>query len=126
VGGVHQGTLAAIRFARTVTEDITAVHIATDPLEAEKVQRKWEQYGAGIRLVILNSPYRLMIEPLLEYMERIEAVKKQNEIITIVVPRFIPKRWWANFLHMRTAETLRKVLLNRDDVVIVEVPYQVH
>ena len=126
VGGVHQGTLAAIRFARTVTEDITAVHIATDPLEAEKIQHKWEQHGGGIRLVILNSPYRLMIEPLLEYMERIEAVKKQNEIITIVVPRFIPRRWWANFLHMRTAETLRKVLLNRDDVVIVEVPYQVH
>ena len=126
VGGVHQGTLAAIRFARTIAEDITAVHIATDPLEAEKVQHKWEQHGEGIRLVILNSPYRLMIEPLLEYMERIEAVKKQNEITTIVVPRFMPKHRWANFLHMRTAETLRKVLLNRDDVVIVEVPYQVH
>jgi amino acid transporter len=126
VGGVHQGTLAAIRFARSMAEDITAVHIATDPQEADKIQLKWEEYGEGIRLVILNSPYRLMIEPLLEYMERIEAVKKQNEIITIVVPRFIPKRWWANFLHMRTAETLRKVLLNRDDVVIVEVPYQVH
>jgi amino acid transporter len=126
VGGVHQGTLAALRFARTVTEDITAVHIATDPLEAEKIQQKWEQHGEGIRLVILNSPYRLMIEPLLEYMERIEAVKKQNEIITIVVPRFIPKHRWANVLHMRTAETLRKVLLNRDDIVIVEVPYQVH
>jgi amino acid transporter len=126
VGGVHQGTLAALRFARTVTEDITAVHIATDPLEAEKIQQKWEQHGEGIRLVILNSPYRLMIEPLLEYMERIEAVKKQNEITTIVVPRFIPKHRWANVLHMRTAETLRKVLLNRDDIVIVEVPYQVH
>ena len=126
VGGVHQGTLAAIRFARTIAEDITAVHIATDPLEAEKVQHKWEQHGEGIRLVTLNSPYRLMIEPLLEYMERIEAVKKQNEITTIVVPRFMPKHRWANFLHMRTAETLRKVLLNRDDVVIVEVPYQVH
>ena len=126
VGGVHQGTLAAIRFARSMAEDITAVHIATDPQEADKIQLKWEEYGEGIRLVILNSPYRLMIEPLLEYMERIEAARKQNEIITIVVPRFIPKRWWANFLHMRTAETLRKVLLNRDDVVIVEVPYQVH
>ncbi len=126
VGGVHQGTLAAIRFARSMGEDITAVHIATDPQEADKIQLKWEEYGEGIRLVILNSPYRLMIEPLLEYMERIEAARKQNEIITIVVPRFIPKRWWANFLHMRTAETLRKVLLNRDDVVIVEVPYQVH
>jgi amino acid transporter len=126
VGGVHQGTLAALRFARTIAEDITAVHIATDPQEAEIIQEKWELHGEGIRLVILNSPYRLMIEPLLEYMERIEAVKKQNEITTIVVPRFMPKHWWANFLHMRTAETLRKVLLNRDDVVIVEVPYQVH
>lgn len=126
VAGVHQGTLAAIRFARTIGDDITAVHIATDPQEAEKIKLKWEQHGEGIRLVILNSPYRLMIEPMLEYMERIEAVKKQNEIITIVVPRFIPKHRWANFLHMRTAETLRKVLLNRDDVVIVEVPYQVH
>ena len=126
VGGVHQGTLAAIRFAHTIAEDITAVHIATDPQEAESVQQKWERHGEGIRLVVLNSPYRLMIEPLLEYMERIEAVKKQNEITTIVVPRFMPKHRWANFLHMRTAETLRKVLLNRDDVVIVEVPYQVH
>jgi len=67
-----------------------------------------------------------MIEPLLEYLERIEAIKKQNEITTIVVPHFTPKHRWANFLHMRTAETLRKVLLNRDDIVIVEVPYQVH
>lgn len=126
VGGVHQGTLAAIRFARTLAEDITAVHIATDPQEAEKIQQKWALHGEGIRLVVLDSPYRLMIEPLLEYMQRIESVKKQNEITTIVVPRFIPRHWWANFLHMRTAETLRKVMLNRDDVVVVEVPYQVH
>ena len=126
VSGVHQGTLAAVRYARTIAEDITAVHIATDPQEAEKVMRKWDEHGEGIRLVILNSPYRLLIEPLLEYMERIEGVKKQNEITTIIVPRFMPKHRWANFLHMRTAETLRKVLLNRDDVVIVEVPYQVH
>ena len=126
VSGVHQGTLAAVRFACSISEDVTAVHIATDPQEADKIQRKWEFYGEGIRLVILNSPYRLMIEPLLEYLERIEAIKKQNEITTIVVPHFTPKHRWANFLHMRTAETLRKVLLNRDDIVIVEVPYQVH
>ncbi len=126
VAGVHQGTLAALRFARTISDDLTAVHIATDPVEAEKVKLKWEIHGEGIRLVILNSPYRLMIEPLLEYLERLEEVRKQNEVITIIVPRFTPSQWWANFLHMRTAETLRKVLLNRDDIVIVEVPYQVH
>jgi amino acid transporter len=126
VSGVHQGTLSAIRFARTLSDDLTAVHIATDPLEAEKVQRKWAVHGEGIRLVTLNSPYRLLIEPLLEYLELLGGVRKQNEEITIVVPRFMPQHWWANFLHMRTAETLRKMLLNRDDVVIVEVPYQVH
>jgi amino acid transporter len=126
VSGVHQGTLSAIRFARTISDDLTAVHIATDPLEAEKVQRKWAIHGEGIRLVTLNSPYRLLIEPLLEYLELLEGVRKQNEEITIVVPRFTPQHWWANFLHMRTAETLRKMLLNRDDIVIVEVPYQVH
>lgn len=126
VGGVHQGTLAALRFARTLSDDLTAVHIATDPLEAEKIEKKWAIHGEGIRLVTLNSPYRLMIEPLLEFLQRLEDVRRPNEVITIVVPRFIPQRWWANFLHMRTAEMLRKMLLNRDDIVIVEVPYQVH
>lgn len=126
VGGVHQGTLAAIRYARTISDDLTAVHIAIDPKEAEKVERKWMYHGEGIRMVTLNSPYRLMIEPLLEYLEHLEEVRQPNEVVTIVVPRFIPQHWWANFLHMRTAETLRKMLLNRDDIVIVEVPYQVH
>jgi hypothetical protein len=125
VGGVHQGTLSAMRFARSISDDVTAVHIGVDEQEAERVKNKWAVYGDGIRLVILNSPYRLMIEPLLEYIQRAEAMKRHNEVITIVVPRFISRSYWSDFLHMRTAETLRKVLLYRDDVVIVEVPYQV-
>lgn len=125
VGGVHQGTLAALRFARSISDDVTAVHIGIDDKEAERVKNKWAIYGEGIRLVILKSPYRLIIEPLLEYIQRMENMKRQNELITIVVPRFISRSMWAGFLHMRTAETLRKVLLYREDIVIVEVPYQV-
>jgi len=125
ISGVHQGTLGALRFARTISDDITAVHVATDPQEAERIKQKWEKYGEGIRLIILNSPYRLMVEPLLEYLERIEENRQKNEVMTIIVPRFISQKWWTNVLHMRTAETLRKELLYRDDVVIVEVPYQV-
>ncbi len=125
LGGVHQGSLVGLRFARTLSNDITAVHISIDPLEAERIRNKWETWGDGIRLVILNSPYRLLIEPLVEYLEHLEGVVGPNEVITIVVPQFISAAGWSNLLHTRTAETLREVLLNRPNIIIVEVPYHV-
>ena len=79
-----------------------------------------------MRLVVLNSPYRLFLEPLLEYIDKIDVTLRGDETITIVVPQFIPKHWWNNVLHTRTAELLRKVLLQRENIVITEVPYQVH
>ncbi|NTV36144.1 MAG: permease, partial [Anaerolineaceae bacterium] len=125
VGGVHRGTLAALRFARTITDDITAVHISTDMAESTKIQEKWETWGDGYRLVILDSPYRVFIEPLLQYIDEIEATKQPNEVIVIVVPQFVARSRWKNLLHTDTANTLRKVLLNRKDLVIMEVPYLV-
>ena len=80
---------------------------------------------SSFRLVILDSPYRLFLEPLLEYIDKIDASRQPDEVITIIVPQFVPQRWWANFLHTRTAETLRRVLLNRKNIVVTEVPYQV-
>ncbi len=125
VSGVHRGTLAALRYARTLTDDITAVHVSIDPVEAEKIQQKWEEWGEGVRLVILESPYRLFLEPLLQYIETVDSQKKPNEIITIVVPQFIPKHWWNNALHTRTAEALRNALFFKKDIVITDVPYQI-
>ena len=126
VAGVHRGTLAALRYARMLSDDITAVHVSIDPDEAERLSQKWETWGDGCRLVILDSPYRLFIEPLLEYIEEIDDQCLPNEVITVVVPQFIPKTLFGEVLHSRTADTLRKVLLNRNGVVITEVPYQVN
>ncbi|HCS40691.1 MAG TPA: permease [Anaerolineaceae bacterium] len=125
ISGVHSGTLAALEFASTLSEDVTIVHVSIDPVETSKVRAKWETWGDGYRLVVLNSPYRLFLEPLLEYIDKIALIQLPNELITIVVPQFIPKHWWTNFLHMRTAESLRKTLLHRKNIVITEVPYQV-
>ncbi|HWQ04927.1 MAG TPA: APC family permease [Longilinea sp.] len=125
VAGVHRGTLAALRYARTLSDDITAVHVSIDPLEAEKLKEKWETWGDGIRLVILESPYRLFLEPMLEYIDDIDAQRQPNDIITVVVPQFVTTNLVTNMLHMRTADTLRHVLLNRKGIVINEVPYQV-
>lgn len=125
VSGVHRGTLEALRFARTLSDDITAVHISIDPKETAKVEEKWEKWGEEYRLVVLKSPYRLFLEPLLDYIDKLAEVDGPMDIITIVVPQFVPKHWWTNFLHTRTAETLRKALLHRENIVITEVPYQV-
>jgi len=125
ISGIHRGTMEALRFARTLSDDITVVHVSIDPKERQKLEAKWDSWGDGYRLVILNSPYRLFLEPLLEYIDALDSIRRPDEIITIVVPQFVPKHWWNNFLHSRTAESLRKILLQRKDIVIMEVPYQV-
>jgi amino acid transporter len=125
LSGVHRGTLAALRYAESLSDDVTAVHVSIDEGETEKLQKKWEIWGDGVRMVVLDSPYRLMIEPLLDYISELNEHRLPNEMITIVVPQFIPRRFWTNALHMRTADTLRKVLMGQKDIVIVEVPYQV-
>ncbi len=125
IAGVHQGTLAALRYACALSDDVTAVHVAIDPAEAERIQKRWDWWGKGTRLVILDSPYRLMIEPLLKYIEEISAQRQPNETITIVVPQFVPKRRLANILHAQTATWLRFALLGRPGIVVTDVPYQV-
>lgn len=125
IAGVHKGVLAAVRYAKTLSKDITAVHISMDEAESERVREKWEIWGEGIRLVILESPFRLMIEPLIDYVNEIDSHLKPNETITILVPQFISHNLGSKLLHTNTAETLRKVLLQKSEIVIVEVPYQV-
>jgi amino acid transporter len=125
VSNVHQGTLAALRYAHMLSDDVTAVHISMEPGETDKVQKKWGTWGQSTRLVIVDSPYRLFLEPLLGYIEEIIANRQPNETITIVVPQFVPSKPVFNVLHMQTADMLRKELLSKAGVVITDVPYQV-
>jgi amino acid transporter len=125
ISDVHQGTLAALRYAHMLSDDITAVHVLLDPAETEKVRRKWEIWGRGTRLVVVDSPYRLFLEPLLDYIHEILSSRQANETITIVVPHFVPGQHIYNMLHMQAAEMLRQELLSTPGVVITEVPYQI-
>jgi len=125
IGGVHQGTIEALHYARMLSYDVTAVHVAVDAAETERIKHKWAIWGEGIRLVILDSPYRVMLEPLLAYIEEMAAQRQFNERLTIVVPQFVPKRWWHNLLHTQTATFLRFALLFRKNVVVTDVPYQI-
>src|SRR6266498_1553238 len=125
VSAVHQGAIAALRYAKMLSDDVTAIHVSLDPAETQKVQKKWSIWGEGTRLVILDSPYRLFVEPLLEYIKDIDESSQPNETITIVVPQFIPSKRWHYALHMHTADVLRQELLSKHRVVVTDIPYQV-
>jgi amino acid transporter len=125
ISGVHQGTLAALRYARLLSDDVTAVHISVDPIEARKVEEKWELWGEGVRLMILDSPYRLMLDPLLGYIEQIASQSLPTDTITIVVPQFVTRNWFDNLLHTQTAMLLRLALLFKPNIVVTDVSYQI-
>lgn len=125
IGGVHRGTLKALQYARSLSDDVTAVYVSTDPVATEEIRKNWASWGGGIRLVILESPYRLLIEPLLEYIESLYRERQANELITVVVPHFVPEKRWANLLHSQTASILRNALLHEPGIIITEVPYQI-
>jgi amino acid transporter len=126
VSGVHQGTLAALRYARMLSDDVTAVHVTIEPAESEKVRQKWEMWGEGVRMVMLDSPYRLFLEPLLEYIADVADQRQLGETITIVVPEFVSNNRLTGTLHTNTAEILRSQLKNQHGIVITNVPYHVH
>src|SRR5215216_4274758 len=125
VSSIHQGVLVALRYAKLLSDDVTVVHVSLDLEETERVQKKWKTWGEGTRLVILDSPYRLFIEPLLAYIEDIVESSQPNETMTIIVPQFIPSKRWHYALHLRTAEVLRQELLSKPGVVVTDIPYHV-
>ncbi len=125
ISGVHKGTLKAIRYARSLTKDITAIYVAIDDAQTKRIQNRWLKWTADIPLIVIDSPYRELMHPLVAYIEALAAKNKPEDIITVVVPEFIPSRWWHNFLHMQNATLLRFALRHVPGVVVVDVPYHV-
>ena len=123
---MHQGTLTALRYARMLSDDVTAVHVSIEPAESEKIRKKWETWGEGVRMVMLSSPYRLFLEPLLAYISDLASQRQTGETMTIVVPEFVSESRITAALHMNTAELLRKQLMRQPGIVIINVPYHVH
>ncbi|MBI3287490.1 MAG: APC family permease, partial [Chloroflexi bacterium] len=120
VADLNQASLRALAFARSISEDVTALHVTDDPREAEALRRKWDQWANGVSLVILESPYRSFTPPLLTY---IDALHQQDPgtFVTVVLPQFVPAHWWENLLHNRTVVGLKASLLLRPNTLVVNV-----
>lgn len=123
INGIHQGTLTALRYAHSLSNDVTAVHIEMDRKESDDLKQKWATWGEGVRLVTLESPHNMVLEPLLEYIQNLMALRQENEIITVVVPQSIRPRWWTNLMRTQMGVLLRLSLPFETGIVITDVPY---
>jgi len=124
VGDVHRGVVRAVQYARTLAPNATvrAVYVETDPSRTAKLEEKWGAWGLGVPLVVLTSPYRSLLRPLLDYIDHLQA-RGDDQMVTIVVPEFLPRRWWQHFLHNQTALLVKGALLFRKNTVVADVPY---
>lgn len=113
VAGVHRGVIEALRFARAISDNITAVYVEVEPGSAEKVRREWEEWGMGVPLVVVPSPYRSVVGPLLDYLEQTDREHNDGQLATLLLPEFIPGRWWHFLFHNQTAMLIRLALLYR-------------
>jgi amino acid transporter len=122
IGGVHRAVLQAVGYARSLSEDVRAVFVDTDPAATAKVRCDWARYGADAKLEILPSPYRSLMEPLLEYIDDLQTAHP-HDYVTVVLPEFIPARWWQHLLHNQRALLIKGALLFRPRVVVTSVPF---
>ncbi len=121
-GDLHMGVVRALRYALSLSPNPKAVYVELDPSFTPRLEERWAKGGCGVPLVVLNSPYRSVLAPLLAYIER---VKRQvpDSVVTIVIPEFVPRRWWQHLLHNQTALLVKGALLFRKNVIVVDVPF---
>jgi amino acid transporter len=120
--GFHKGLLPALEYARTLSHDCRALYIEVDPSETPLVRDRWEEFEIDVPLVILESPYRSINLPVLNYLEEVKK-ERPNYIVTVVLPEFVPRKWWHNVLHNQTALFLKFALMFRKDIVVTNVRY---
>jgi amino acid transporter len=122
IGSVNRPVIIALDYLRQRAQDIRAVHVDVDPEETAKIKEDWEKWGAGIPLVILPSPYRSFLEPLLDYIEQVRQ-ESPSGWVTVALAEVLPSRWWENLLHNQRALLIKAALLFKFRIIVTDVPY---
>ena len=123
ISGIHRGVVGALQYAKSIApEHVQAVYVDFDEEATVKLREKWERWGAGVRLVVLPSPYRELTRPLLRYISRLER-KNENDVVTVLLPEFVPAKWWQHLLHNQSSLMLKGALLFKKGVIVISVPY---
>lgn len=112
-----------IKYAKLIGDNIIAVHVASDDESEQKVRQKWQCWDPGVQLVVLRSPYRLLMRPLINFIEKKQREKGPDDFITVVIPEFETRKWWHRLLHNQTGWFLHTTLVLKENIAVTTVPF---
>jgi hypothetical protein len=124
---LNRAVIQAVNVGRSISDDVRAVHISDDPEEARAVREDFERQVPDVPLVVVESPYRALVGPLLAYLDVLDAAwptDKESPITFVVIPEYVARHWWERILYNQASKRLRTVLLGRPQTVVVDVPYR--
>lgn len=127
VNGINRTVVQAVTFARTLAADVRAVYVTEDPDDGEALRQRWQRQLPGVPLVIVESPYRAIISPVIAYLDVLDKAwppDKEAPITIVVLPEYVARHWWDRVLYNQTARRLKRALLGREHTVIADVPYR--
>ena len=123
VGKLNGGTIRALEYGRLLSPACRAVHIASDPDETKTLQEQWTQFGQGIPLIVLPSPYRSVTRPLKSYIQEVHK-EHENDYVTLVIPEAVPEKGWQQVLHGQVGLRLKVAFLGHPEVIVSNVRYR--
>jgi hypothetical protein len=128
ISGIHRGMVGAVNFARSISENVTGVYVELEPGEGLRMRQEWESWWPDIPLVIVSSPYRSVVSPFLEFLEKTDQDHNDGQLAAVVLPEFVPGHWWQSLLHNQTAWLIKTALLYHQrqsglERVIIDVPF---
>jgi hypothetical protein len=124
IGGLHKAVVRALAYASALSTDVRAVYVAIDPAATEALKRDWARWGGDAQLVVIESPDRSLLTPLLEYIDRTRSADPEGWV-TIVLPEFVPRRLWQQLLHNQSALLIKAALLFKPHIVVTSVPFHI-
>jgi amino acid transporter len=122
VAGIHRGVVTALNYARAISPNVTAITVDLDPTATSRLRMQWQEWAPEVPLVVLDSPYRSVLQPVLNYIDQMEK-QREGAYMTIILPEFIPAKWWQHLLHNQTALLIKAALLFRRGKVAISIPY---
>jgi hypothetical protein len=124
IESVNRSSLRALRFAKTISDNIIAFSVVIDEADAKKIKEKFDALNTDIPLVIKYSPFRRVVEPMLKFIDSTEYDYQHGDMITVILPQFAVKKWWHKILHNNTRYFIEKELLKHKHIVVSVMPLQ--
>lgn len=124
IESLNRASIRALRFAKNISDDITAFTVCIDEAYGEKIKEKYSLMNTDIPLVVKYSPYRKVVEPLLEFIQSAEYDCKKGDIVAVILPQFAVKKWWHNLLHNHSRMFIERELMKHKHIVVATMPLQ--